>query len=176
MAADMTLLEPDFGAKIETVLDNCLQRGCTLIPFFTLRDPWAQAKLWRQSRSTASIRRMLQVLSDADALFLAEVLESVGPQNGRWATNCLPGQSWHQHGHAVDCFVAEKGGRSVWAPSHPAYEAYAQEAKAQGLVSGLYWSKRDAVHVQATAGRVRDQYGWPEIDRMMRDRFEGERS
>ena len=143
----MTKLDPEFRATADLVLERCREKGFTLKPFFTVRDPWAQARLWRQSRTSEQINGALRGLLKEEAHFLAEILQSVGPQTGQWATNALPGQSWHQYGLALDCFVSELG-VAVWDYSHPGYAVYAEAARDLGLEAGHFWSSKDSVHIQ----------------------------
>jgi len=168
-----------FLTHVRLLLQECNEIGMhqspqnkfSIHPFYCLRDPWTQARLWRQSRSTREIDIAILKLRSEEANFLADVLESVGPSHGRWATNALPGQSWHQWGLAIDCFVINNFGRSVWSTKHLGYTTYAEVAQSLGLVPGLYWKYQDAVHVQSGNGTVRAIYKWVEIDARMKERF-----
>lgn len=154
------------------LLARCEKRGHILRPFFTVRDVYEQAKLWRQSRPWPQIEAAINDLTREGTVWLAGVLESVGPQSGKWATNALPGQSWHQHGKAVDCFVLnQETNTAIWDSKHEGYRLYAKEAVTLGLDAGYYWQRRDAVHVQKAAGRVMDRYSWAELDKLMQERF-----
>lgn len=168
MARDLSLLRDDFEADARQLIADVLRvDGWTMRSFFTRRSPWEQARLWRQSRGSAEIHRAVAQLEREGAPFLANVILSVGPQHGRWATNALPGQSWHQWGEALDCFALVDG-RAVWSRQHPAYRAYAERAREMGLTAGFFWRRQDAVHVQRTSGTVRAKWTWPEIDAIMR--------
>lgn len=167
----MNLLVLGFREKAQLLLENCAELGATLRPFFTLRGVEEQAKLWRQSRPLSEIEATITKLRNEGAQFIADTLGDVGPQHGRWATNALPGQSWHQWGEAIDCFVVGENGRAAWSSKHPSYEIYASEARKLGLNSGYYWQRQDAVHVQLRAQGVRAIYTWPEIDRTMKEKF-----
>lgn len=171
MSRDLSLLNPTFNTQVETMLARCLEKGYELRPFFTLRDVREQAKLWRQSRPRDEIQRAITKLRSESAPYIAQILEAVGPQFGRWATNSLPGQSWHQWGLAVDCFVVDENKRAIWSSKHPGYQCYADEARAQGLTAGYYWTRQDAVHVQGPSQGVRSKYTWAQIDQTMRDKF-----
>lgn len=170
----LDLLVPGFKPKVEGLLGALMREGFHLRPFFTLRDPWTQARLWRQSRGIQEVNRAAEMLARERAYFLRQALVEVGPQHGRWATNALPGQSWHQWGEAVDCFVLE-GSRAKWSRSHPGYKRYAELAEGMGLTAGYFWpgSKQDAVHVQVRTSSVRSLYTWAKIDEEMRNRFAG---
>lgn len=168
---DPDLLDPNFKDMAKLVIARCAADGYTMRPFFTLRSVWKQARLWRQSRPTAEIQRAIQKLRQEGAPFLSEVLKSVGPQVGRWATNALPGQSWHQWGLAVDCFLATPQGRAIWSSGHPGYKVYAEHAVELGLTAGYNWKRQDSVHVQANSKTVRSVYTWAEIDAAMSLKF-----
>lgn len=171
MSRDTEDLEAEFRDQVKTLLERVRLRGFELVPFFTLRHPQEQAKLWRQSRSTDEIYRTINKIDREGAPWIAELVEKVGPQYGRWATNALPGQSWHQWGEAIDCFVKSDTGRAVWSARHPGYEAYAEVAKELGMEPGFYWTRRDAVHVQKRPQGVRHFYTWPEINDYLRTHF-----
>lgn len=153
MAADLSLISPVLRDRLTTLLDRCKARGFVMRPSAGLRDPFEQAKLWRQSRSSEEIAQAIQKLQQANAGFLAHCLASVGPQHGDPVTNALPGYSWHQWGEAVDCFWLLNG-KAEWSTSKKvgglnAYHVYAQEAEAVQLVAGGHWSKlKDWPHVQ----------------------------
>jgi len=173
MSRDIELLKPLFKMKVVELLERTKKRGFILRPFYTLRNAEEQAKLWRQSRTSEEIHRMVNKLRQEQAPYLADTLENVGPQFGRWATNALPGQSWHNWGEAVDCYVLLENGKAVWAAAHPGYKVYAEEAKELGMTAGFFWGRKDAVHVQSRGDAVRSIRTWPEInDEMQRRYFE----
>ena len=153
MASDLNLLIPEFRVKVEQLLENCQCRGVIMKPCDTLRDPYTQARLWRQSRSKAVIQKKINELKEKGAPFLAHCIESVGPQSGLHVTNAIPGLSWHQWGEAVDCYWSAKG-KVVWDQNVKfdglnGYKVYAEEAKKLGLNSGYYWARmKDDPHVQ----------------------------
>lgn len=178
MDKDLEGLNHDFIQKCQTVLSRCKEQGFVLEPFFGLRTPWQQARLFRQSRSTALVNQEAEKLRKKGAPWLAGVLVSVGPQKtAPWATNALPGLSWHNHGLALDCFVLERG-KAIWATDHPGYAAYAANSRLVGLEAGFYWPKliQDAVHIQAPKKEVTDMYSYDQIDKMMFDKFNGKGS
>lgn len=170
MSRDFTLLVNPFEKEARRLLADLLREGVQMRAFFTQRIPWDQARLWRQSRTTQEIHLAAAMLAREGAPFLREVLLSVGPQEGRWATNALPGQSWHQWGEALDCFVLEHG-KAVWRRTHPGYLRYAELARERGMHPGYFWSRPDAVHVQWRERRVRSLYTWAQINAEMLSRF-----
>lgn len=149
-----------------------------MVPSQSVRTPEQQARYWRQSRSVVEINQAIAMLRSSGAAYLAEVLESVGPQHGDEVTKVLPGNSWHQWGEAVDCFW-EVNGAAVWSTTKKVnglngYQVYAQEAKALGLTAGLLWPRfKDAPHVQLRADDNPRSSGmaWADIDETMRSRF-----
>ncbi len=163
-------LEPGFKDTVQRLLLKVKSMGYELSPFFTTRNPWTQARLWRQSRTSIQINRAAAMLRNAKAPFLADVLLSVGPQRGRWATNALPGQSWHQWGEAMDCYLLESG-RAVWNPNHAGYSAYAKQAMLLGLSPGHYWPRRDSCHLQKRHEEVLSKMSWVDVEKEMLMRF-----
>lgn len=180
MSADLNQLVPEFREKVIGVLTQCRAAGHELRPFFTLRGTVEQSRLWRQSRPIEEIEAAAEMLRREGAGRLAQILLEVGPQAGKWATNALPGQSWHQWGEAVDCVVIESG-HAVWATRlrrngedlgpQPGYLAYAEAARAAGLDAGYWWKNVDAVHVQARTATVRSLYSWAQMEDEMFKRF-----
>jgi len=172
MSRDIQLLVPEFRDKAEELIRLTGDKGFEMRPFYTERDIFDQAKLWRQSRSTVEVRKAADRLDHEGATYLAKVLINVGPQHGRWATNALPGQSWHNWGEAIDCFVQGDEQRAIWSSKHPGYQAYAETAKELGLVAGHFWQRKDSVHVQYRQSGVRAERTWTEIDEAMKERFQ----
>lgn len=154
MPADLTGLQPEFRQRFEKLLTACSDRGVTMRPTEAVRDPWTQAKYWRQSRSSEQIAAKIAQLRNAGANFLATVIDSVGPQSGDPVTNSIPGMSWHQWGEAVDC-VWIVGGHAVWDENvvidgENGFRVYAEEATKLMLTPGGLWPHfKDWPHVQA---------------------------
>lgn len=175
MGKDINELVPEFKQKVEVLLKNCETKGYIMKPFFTIRSPFDQAKLWRQSRATAEIKQKIEELKNQGADFLAYCLESVGPQSGRWATNAIPGLSWHQWGEAVDCYWYLNGTAewelNVLYNGKNGYKVYAEEAQSLGLTS-LGPSIKDWPHVQLRSqGNPTSIYSLQEIDKRMKEKF-----
>jgi len=153
MAANLDLLNPQLKAKVITLISRCANRGFVMRPNNGLRDPFAQARLWRQSRSIEEITRKINEFSAQGAHFLAECLRSVGPQHGDHVTDAPPGFSWHQWGEALDCFWLLDG-KAEWSikklvGGQNAYRVYADEAATLGLTAGGHWKTlKDWPHVQ----------------------------
>lgn len=166
-----------FQEKVIQLLNNCKTRGITMQPYFTVRDPQTQAKLWRQSRTTIEINRKINELRNQDANLLADCIENAGRQYGQHVTNAIPGLSWHQWGEAVDAvwIVNNKG---AWSTEKTVnglngYMVYADEAKKLELDAGFYWPKfKDSPHVQfRKAANPLAEMSLVQIDREMEVRF-----
>lgn len=153
MSVGLDQLTAEFRRSVEALLDQCKMNGVEMRPFFAVRSPQEQARLWRQSRSREEIEAATHRLQAGGAVFLARILVSMGAQHGPRVTNCLPGLSWHQWGEAVDCFWAVNG-VAEWSASRlvdgvNGYHFYARMARASGLYPGGLWrSLKDWPHVQ----------------------------
>ena len=55
MAADLEKLVPDLKSKVSHLIEQCLARGIEMRANNGLRDPFEQARLWRQSRAIEEI-------------------------------------------------------------------------------------------------------------------------
>jgi peptidoglycan LD-endopeptidase CwlK len=171
---DLSLLDPQFAELGRTLLARCRERGHTLVPFFTLRGPGIQAKLWCQSRTPAQILARQHTMRQDGAPFLASLLLPEYGNRGRHVTNALPGQSWHQWAEALDCFVQNERNEAIWNGTHAGYKVYAEEAMKLGLEPGAYWKTlKDPVHVQwrKAASPAATGLTWPQIDKAMQDKF-----
>ena len=177
MSRDLDALEPDFKLKVEELLSACDEYGYPMRQFFTLRSPFEQGKLWRQSRSTKQIQVKLSELNSKGASFLAHCIESVGPQNGRHVTNAIPGLSWHQWGEAVDSFWLVEG-NAEWSTKKKidgvnGYANYANIANSMELDAGGLWrSFKDWPHVQLRGeSNPRKVYSLEDINSEMESKF-----
>ena len=177
MSRDLNDLIPAFKTQVDQLLSECDSSGYPMRQFFTLRTPFEQGKLWRQSRSRQQVERKIRELRSSGADFLAHCIESVGPQNGRHVTNAIPGFSWHQWGEAVDCFWLVDGD-AEWSTRKKingvnGYANYATIAKSLDLTAGGFWSSfKDWPHVQlrneSNPGKV---LSLQKINQEMADRF-----
>lgn len=178
MSRELSYLAGEFRVLCEKLIAECAAVGVTMVPFFTLRDPYTQARLWRQSRSRAEVEAAISDLKREGATYLAHCLESVGPQHGKWATNALPGYSWHQWGRALDCFWLVDG-KAEWSDrkggDRNGYRVYAEIAKRIGLTPGGYWKRsKDWPHVQHVWLEVDDVHTPRRVDEEMQYRWSEE--
>jgi peptidoglycan LD-endopeptidase CwlK len=181
MSKDINVLDTGFRGQIQELLTKCGTQGIEMRPFHTLRDPFEQARLWRQSRSSAEIQAKLKQLKRKGAPFLAHIIESVGPQHGQPVTNAIPGLSWHQWGEAIDCYWLLRN-KAEWSVNKKAmlrdgrrfngYRLYAEFATSSGLIAGGHWQRlKDWPHIQRRPAEVDHYYSLPEIDKTMQERF-----
>jgi peptidoglycan LD-endopeptidase CwlK len=177
MSASLNDLTAGFSQPMQTLLDNCAQRNVIMRPYFTLRDPFTQAKFWRQSRTSEEVLKKIADLKNAGANFLAFCLDSVGPQSGDPVTNAIPGLSWHQWGEAVDCMWVVNGD-AEWSTTKKingqnGYAIYAEEAKKLNLTPGGLWkSLKDWPHVQLrSAASPLGAFTLVQIDSAMKEKY-----
>jgi len=175
MSVDFSLLDSGLGVKITNLLENLKKKNYDFRPVQGYRDLATQARYWRQSRTRIEVEQQIEAWKKQGADFLAEALESVGPQNGPHVTNALPGFSWHNHGKAVDCYLYVHG-TMVTNGEHPGYKEYADEAKELGLTPGYYFQIngkpfRDSVHVQTEPTGVRNLYTLREINELFKNKY-----
>lgn len=170
-------LDPEFREKLERTIADCRADGVEIVPYFGLRTPFEQGKLWRQSRSQQQVAARIADLRAKGAEFLAHCIDSVGPQHGPQVTNAIPGYSWHQWTEACDCYWL-RDGDAEWdvdvLGAANGYRVYAAKATAQGLTAGGYWqSLKDWPHVQKRkAGSPADEgLSLAQIDAKMREMF-----
>jgi peptidoglycan LD-endopeptidase CwlK len=145
MSTDLNDLKSDFRAKVVAGLAALAAEGLHFRPYFTLRDPVTQAKLWRQSRSAAAVNAKLSELTAVHCDFMVACFHKAGPASGAWATNAIPGLSWHQYGEAVDCFLEDASGNPVW--ESPKYARFGQIGDGHGMWWGGHFGDSD--HWQA---------------------------
>jgi peptidoglycan L-alanyl-D-glutamate endopeptidase CwlK len=174
-------LDPDLKARLLILLQKCKEKGAKMVPYFGIRDPLTQAKLWRQSRSAAEAEAAAKSLESKGAPFLASVLRGAETSPGKHVTNALPGLSWHQWGEAVDCYW-EVNGKPEWDPEKQVggikgFHVYADLAETSevGLTPGGHWSSfKDWPHVQLrSAAGPQNVFSYAFIDATMKERFGG---
>lgn len=148
---DITLLKPEFQPKVKELISNLNKKG--IYPFIssTLRGPGAQAVEYCKGRTIVSIKTEITKYRAQGLKMIPGYLEkaNVSRAVSSKVTNALPGQSWHQHGEAVDFFFKTPEGKYEDNPKNPNWKILADEAKALGLFPGFYFEKfKDIPHVQ----------------------------
>lgn len=152
-------LVPPFRTKVEALLTLCDEAGFRAVAYQGYRSPAEQARLWAQSRSRAEVEREAARLKAAGADYLAGLLEKAPAGGGPRVTNALPGQSWHQFGRAIDCYIeSPETGRALWRDRRmdgaefglatQLYERLGRIAESLGLTWGGRWALGDYGHVQ----------------------------
>jgi len=169
-------LEPAFSEALQRSIEQTeATYGVRMVPYMGIRDPYEQAALWRQSRGTYRIQKEINSLKSSDAQYLAHVIETVGPKDGPWATNAIPGKSWHQWGQAADLYWSrDEDQDGAFTPEWndlSGYRVFAEVCRVNGLTSGYFWRSRDAVHVQLSKDSS-PRYSIKEISDQMEARFE----
>lgn len=177
MDANLDDLVSEFHTKVLGLLEAMKTLGYEMSPYFTLRTPFEQAKLWKQSRTADEIAAKIAELKAAGAPFLAYCLESVETLPGEHVTNAVPGLSWHQWGEAVDCRWMVDGNPELstekLVDGKNGYHVYADVAETIGLTAGGHWPNfKDWDHVQLrSADSPMDSMQLTEIDSVMKQRF-----
>lgn len=169
----LPLLEPWFADRVSYLLEQLISEGVVIRPYSGHRKAFEQALLWSQSRTPLEAELIARRLEEEEAPFLAKGIRDASSNGwtGRWATNNLPGQSWHNFGLAIDAHVVSEDGRAVWGPKHASYVRYAELATELGLCSGFNMARQDVVHVQAYNETVRNKVGpWRVVDKILRER------
>lgn len=165
---DFTLLDPIFASKAQELIQKMKDKGYKIYPYSGLRTVQEQAILWRQSRPTVIINEQIKLFRENDCDFLADVLHDAGPHSGKWATNALPGYSWHNWSQAMDCLIGY-----TWSDFNEVqneYKVYADEALKIGLTPGYYFSHSDGVHVQFNTHEIPTLYTMKEINDHFKNR------
>jgi hypothetical protein len=160
MMRDLSVLKPEFRAKAEAAIAAFkLQTGFGFLVTDTRRDPWTQARLFRQSRSFSQIKDRAERLIARGFPELADILISVGPQGpGPSVTNAGPGEGWHQYDEALDgCPKDPATGFLIWdkrftGDPAPIWQAWGECAEAEGLNWGGNWTHPDRPHIQLRGG------------------------
>jgi len=176
-------LEPEFHRRATAVIADLAKMGIEMRMYDGVRHPVEQAKLWRQSRTRAEIEAGIKTLVSAGATKLADLLDSVGPQHGRWATDAMPGDSWHQFGEACDCVWIVKGAAN-WSTDAliemvgpnkrlaNGYKEYVRLARLAALTPGGLWRRGDWPHIQKRSIRKPSAaWRWDDIEARMMERF-----
>ena len=173
MTLDINSLTPEFSKKAQELLDLCASNGLVVRPTFFTRSLATQAKLWRQSRSREEIQGTIDHLNSEDCGYLATILEAVGPQSGPWATNSLPGLSWHNWGQAMDVVYVSLNGvkatdEQLRDGNSIGYTLFGQYCNQLGLRWGGDFQHPDYDHVQLNLQEITTLYTIKEVN----DHFE----
>ncbi|MBC8147110.1 MAG: M15 family metallopeptidase, partial [Bacteroidetes bacterium] len=145
-------LIPIMQQKAIDIQMYCENIGVPIVIYSTRRTLQEQSKLYRQGRTGSQIRYKITRLNNLGFGFLAEILDSVGPQMEKYkVTNAGPGESWHNYGEAFDA-VPLVGGKAVW-NNDELWKKYGQVVTMNGLVWGGSWTSFvDKPHAQYRPG------------------------
>jgi len=132
--------------------------GLDILICSTYRDPWEQARLFRQSRPLVEIERTAYRLRRGSNPEMADVLMEVGPRYGRHVTNAAPGESWHQWGRALDAvpwldsktlaWSADSSNDAQYERARNLWMIYGNAVRQAGMVWGGDWIQGDRPHCQ----------------------------
>ena len=150
----LATLNPEPRAIFQAFLYECVAQGLPMLVHSGLRSLEDQARLYRRSRSPLQVGHKVDELREAGFGFLADKLESVGPQpTGPWATNAAPGESWHNYGMAIDAVLLVDG-KPDWNTNFmPKWHQVGGIAVKHGLEWAGNWKKsQEFVHFQAGKG------------------------
>ena len=162
-------LDPAFRTKLEEALAEAKKAGIRMTPYEMVRTPQSQGAIWRRSRTAVQVKLEASRLVAAGAPFLADCILKAPATSGKWATNSVPGMSWHQWGQACDLFWEKVPGKAEWTDI-TGYAKFAEICKRRGLTHGYFWRSKDSPHVQMPAASKPD-LPLPEIDKIMKARF-----
>lgn len=167
MTVDFNLLDPQFKEKIEKFLDVCKENQLDVRPNSGYRSLEEQAKLWRRSRPTYLIQQEIGKLKMQGCEFLASIIEKVGPQpTAKWATDSIPGLSWHNWGKALDSLIFVNN-KLIENGEAYCYQVYHQLAKKMEIYN---IGTRDAGHLQMNQKSVKDTLSLIEINDYFKDK------
>lgn len=170
MKVDFTLLNSVFATKCQELLDSCATQDIIMVPYSGFRTLEEQAKLWRQSRSTAEITQKIAALRTSECDYLADIIEKVGPQPmGRLVTNAIPGLSWHNWGKAMDCYRLRDGKASWISRDYTNYGIIAS-GKPIHMKWGGDFRDPDYGHVQMMDKEVEHAHGLLYVNDYFRER------
>lgn len=169
MAKLLEDLDPVFRTKLEAALADASKADVRMVPFETVRSPISQGEIWRRSRSAVDVKLEAAKLKAAGAHYLADCILKAPASTGKWATNAVPGLSWHQWGLACDLFWEKVPGKAEWSDI-TGYAKFAEICKRHGLNHGYFWKSKDSPHVQLPAASKPD-LSLKEIDTIMKAKF-----
>ena len=159
MTIDFTLLDPLYAPLVQHLVSNCKTAGYALVPYYGYRTLEQQAILWRRSRHVDEVNEKIESLKSQYCDYLASILEGVGPQPmGPWATDAIPGFSWHNWGQAVDFYWLMDNKNVCWDGKGVGYKVLGQQADLLDLRWGGNFSSPDYGHVQLNHQEVPDLY------------------
>jgi len=144
-----------------SLIERCEHEGLDILIYCTLRSFEEQAKLYRKGRLLSQIEAKAEELrNEWERPDLADILISVGPQNGKRVTYAGPGQSMHNYGLAFDS-VPLRGGKPVWEATRiedkELWELYGRLGVDVGLEWSGNWTRfKEFPHMQMPGARWKD--------------------
>jgi hypothetical protein len=169
-------LVPEFQEKIQQMIENVAARGIKIVPYSTLRSPLIQAQNYCIGRTDTQILNIIRTFQNLGCENLRVIMQFALSTRKKTTikqkiiTNALPGQSWHNWGEAVDCYVENPPGKADW--NHPeGYKIMQEEAEKLGLTSGGSFKRLvEPVHTQLRPGSP--PASWYQFDQILAKRFD----
>jgi len=162
MSRSINDLTDEVKELAEETVSLCSSRGVDLVIYSTLRTLEDQARLYRQSRTRSQILSKQQKIRNRGFGFLADIIDKVGPQSGKKATNAAPGESFHNYGLAFDAAPVVNGKilwRTIDDPSTldidegKIWQIYGKSSTDAGLNWSGYWTSfKEYAHSQLGKG------------------------
>jgi peptidoglycan LD-endopeptidase CwlK len=179
VAAEISLLTPDFRKQLVKTLTKCAERGIKIEVFSTLITPVEQGALWKQGRSKTDHELKVMALENAKAPYLADCLRRSIPLETNLVTDLLPGMSWQQWGEAATVVWVDFANKLNWSPTYfqggvNGYKIFAEECRNFSLHSGSEFQDSPVAwrHVQLRPEHFpSDKYELIDIDKEMKRRF-----
>jgi len=163
-------LAPDVQVAANLIVGGCATEDVDILIYCTLRPLEEQARLYRQSRAIIEIRFKIALFRQRGLVFLADILQDVGPCYGPHVTNAAPGESWHNYAEAFDGVVLI-GGKPAWNFNDAPFEwtMYGKWIEEAGLNWSGNWKRfKEIAHAQKRHGsNPLKEYSPEEIKRML---------
>lgn len=164
-------LTPEFRSSLDKLITLCSNSGLVVRISSGLRTPLEQAMIWRRGREISIIVDKVGWLKSQGCYYLASCIQTAGPQSGEWATNAIPGESFHNYGEAADFLAYDHQGKPINDGNDPTYVQFQKLITLSGLNNyGTHWTK-DAGHVQLRPGSPVDIMNIQEMDKVLSERY-----
>ena len=179
MAAELSLLTPDFRKQLIKSLTKAKEQKLTIEVLSTVVSPMEQAALWKQGRSRVDAELKTLALENAKAPYLADCMRRSSPQGTNLVTDILPGMSWHQWGEAASIVWVDGTNKLNWSASFMrggfnGYHAFANILNEFSIVCGGEFDNSDEAWREVQLRHERypsDVFDIVQIDAEMKKRF-----
>lgn len=142
-----------------------------LVPYSGVRTVRAQAKLWRQSKTTWEINTFIDQLITQGCTYIPSIINKVGKQYGTTKA-ASPGLSWHNWGEAIDFYCLTRARTADWNITPYEHVRDVIEEYKLKINFGPVWDYNHIQH-RRTANPKGTGKTWIQIDEQLRAREEG---